>query len=378
MAFATREDVMSVVERIISVLWYRLLSVTLPLIEKETKKPWEHPQPFNRMTYQDALARWGSDKPDLRYSWEISRTEDVLRTDLISKITPLSSPVVDVMKARVSDDPSVARKFVGDFMDSSASTDYNNNPHGAPGIFIFDSAKPLQGLQPFGFEAADAITERLQLQDGDIVLLQARPDEPFSGGVTMMGNLRRDLFKAAVTAGLVDPPRGWSMLWVTDFPLFSPVNENEPGQGGAAGLASTHHPFTSPKTAADVDLLLTDATKAVGDHYDLVINGVEIGGGSRRIHHHKVQEFVLKDVLKVEPERMEDFSHLLEALRAGCPPHAGFAFGFDRLMALITEQDSVRDVIAFPKMGSGEDPMVKAPAPLSEETLRTYHLNMRD
>jgi aspartyl-tRNA synthetase len=166
---------------------------------------------------------------------------------------------------------------------------------------------------------------------------------------------------------------------VVDFPLFSPSSDSEPGQGGAAGISSTHHPFTAPKTAADVDLLLTDPTKSVADHYDLVVNGVELGGGSRRIHDAAVQEFILRDILQMRPERLADFSHLLDALRAGCPPHAGLALGFDRLVAVMLGKESVRDVIAFPKTGKGgDDAMVKAPSLMTEEALETYQLRLRD
>lgn len=172
-------------------------------------------------------------------------------------------------------------------------------------------------------------------------------------------------------------------LWVTDFPLFKPPDFSESGQGGNAGLASTHHPFTSPKTPEDIDLLLTDPTKAVGDHYDLVINGEEIGGGSRRIHHAAMQELVFRDVLKMNDERIAEFSHLLQALRAGCAPHASIALGFDRLIAMIRsskdkKKRSLRDVIAFPKSSKGEDLMMNSPSPMSEEVLKTYHLELRD
>lgn len=324
------------------------------------------------------MSKWGSDKPDRRYGSEISRVDNLVPKDLVDKITPCKDPIVEIMKLHIGHGPSAARKFVSEFLDSPTGADYTNNPDGAPGVFIFDSRQPLEGLHSFGFEAADAVTKQFELEDGDVVLLQARKNEPFSGGSTMMGNLRRDLHKAAVAAGLVEALKGWSMLWVTDFPLFSPVSDSEPGQGGAAGLVSTHHPFTAPRTAEDVDLLLTDPTKAIADHYDLVINGVEIGGGSQRIHNHKIQEFILRDVLKMKPERVADFSHLLEALRAGCPPHAGIALGFDRLIALMLGRETIRDVIAFPKTGRGEDAIVKSPSRLSDETLETYHLKLRD
>lgn len=193
-----------------------------------------------------------------------------------------------------------------------------------------------------------------------------------------MGNLRLALHKAAVKHGYIDAPTGFAFTWINDFPLFSPSNDAEPGQGGAAGLSATHHPFTSPKTAEDVDLLLTDPLKVRADHYDLVVNGVELGGGSRRIHSAEMQELVMREVLQMSDERMKDFAHLIEVLRAGCPPHAGLALGFDRLVAVMMGKESVRDVIAFPKSGRGEDMLVKSPTKMTEGQLETYHLKLRE
>lgn len=228
------------------------------------------------------------------------------------------------------------------------------------------------------FEAAEQVEELLDPDHGDLIIIQARLNEPFSGGSTPIGDLRRALHTAAVSTGFKAGPTGFDFVWVVDFPLFSPSSDTEPGQGGAAGISSTHHLFIAPKTAADVDLLLTDPTQAVADHYDLVVNGVEHGGGSRRIHDAAVQEFIHHDILKMRPERLADFKHLLDALRAGCPPHAGLALGFDRLVAVMLGKESVRDVIAFPETGkAGDDAMVRAPSPMTEEALQTYHLQLR-
>jgi len=126
-----------------------------------------------------------------------------------------------------------------------------------------------------------------------------------------------------------------------------------------------------------VDLLLSDPSAVTAEHYDIVVNGVELGGGSRRIHDAKVQEYVLRDVLKMSDERLQDFKHLINVLNAGCPPHAGLALGFDRLIAVMMDKESVRDVIAFPKSGKGEDMLVKAPNAVTKEQLETYHLQLK-
>lgn len=365
MAFATGEDVMQVIESVTKRLWSELLGTS------------DVPAKFDRMAYEQAMSKYGSDKPDLRLGSEIRRIEYMLPQDLIMKIGPLNEPIVEVMKIPIAEEPADTIKFVNAFMDSPEAQPFIQNPNGQPGIFIFDSRKPLQGLQPFGFEAAEQLEETLELEDGDLVVIQARENAPFSGGSTMIGNLRLALHKAAVKQGFLPPPEGFAFTWITDFPLFSPVEEGEPGQGGSAGISSTHHPFTAPKTPEDIDLLLENPLLAKADHYDLVVNGVELGGGSRRIHSAAMQEYVMREVLKMSETRMKDFAHLIEMLRAGCPPHAGMALGFDRLIALMLGRESVRDVIPFPKSGRGEDLLVKSPKAMTEEQLETYHLQVK-
>ncbi|KAL5342806.1 tRNA synthetases class II-domain-containing protein [Aspergillus crustosus] len=368
MSFATSEDVMRVVEGIVRRLWSSLMDTQAPI------------ESFKRLSYQDAMGRYGSDKPDTRYGMEIHKIDHLLPVDLVSKITPLTAPIVEIFKVEGNDnDPRATFEFISGFLDSPAGAPFNKNPEGAPGVFVYDAKKPLCGLQPFGFQAAGFVEDLLEPNHGDLLIIQARQAAPFAGGSTPLGDLRRAVHSAAVATGFKPAPTGFDFLWVIDFPLFSPSSESEPGQGGSAGISSTHHPFTAPKHAEDVDLLLTDPTKVVADHYDLVVNGVELGGGSRRIHDAAVQEFVLRDVLQMPPERLTEFSHLLEALRAGCPPHAGLALGFDRLVAVMLGKESVRDVIAFPKTGKlGEDPMVNAPSQVTEEALKTYHLRLID
>ncbi len=364
----------------------------MPTVERLIKKTWkrqleiELPRPFPRSTYEQAMSKYGSDKPDLRIPIKpFARIDYLLPANLISMITPLKHPIVEAMVIPLNHPPSEIRNFIGNFLDSVDGKQFLENPNGGPGVFIYDSSQPLQGLSAFGFEAVEHIEKEMDLHDGHLIVLQARPDAPLTGGSTTLGGLRTAIYNAAVSQELLDPP-SWTdfqPLWVTDFPLFSQSDASEPGQGGNAGFASTHHPFTSPKTAADVDLLFIDPTKAIGDHYDLVINGEEIGGGSRRIHHAEMQELVFREILKMDDTRIAEFSHLLEALRTGCPPHAGIALGFDRLVAMIHssrshKKTSLRDVIAFPKSSKGEDLMVKSPGRMSEETLEMYHLEIRD
>jgi aspartyl-tRNA synthetase len=287
---------------------------------------------------------------------------------------------VDAFKIPISSDPKTTRKFVSSFLDSPQGKPYLDNPNGQPGIFIGDHSQPMQGLGPLGYNYVMEGPEQLQIEHGDLLVLQARPNALLSGGSTALGNLRLALYKAAIAQELIDPPAAddYRFLWITDFPLFTPNNDSDPGQGGTAGFSSTHHPFTAPKTPEDVELLLTDPPFATAAHYDIVLNGVELGGGSRRIHNAAVQEFIFRDVLKMKTERIEDFRHLLNVLGSGCPPHAGIALGWDRLMAVMRGKESVRDVIAFPKSGRGEDGLVMSPNRVTEEQWDTYHLRVKE
>ncbi|KAI5308752.1 hypothetical protein KEM55_004957 [Ascosphaera atra] len=375
MAFATGEDVMQVMERAVRQVWNN----TMPMNISE--------KAFPRLTYEQAMSRYGSDKPDRRLGMQIHRVEHILPPDLIGKISDLENPIVECIKLSAPEDSDYPipqmNKFLTDFMGSQSGAPFLANPHGQPGTFIYDPSKPLSGLFAFGFEASSALEEELgELSPGDLIMLQARPNARFAGGSTMIGDLRRAVHRAAVQAGICKEPTRFDFLWVHQFPLFSPNETGEaeaaahPGQGGTAGFSATHHPFTAPMGVEDVAKLSTDPASAVADHYDLVVNGVELGGGSRRIHNAAMQEFVFRDILKMPEERIKDFEHLLEALRAGCPPHAGMAIGFDRLIAVMLGRDSVRDVIAFPKSGKGEDTMVKSPSEMTPKMLETYGLQM--
>ena len=364
---------MGLVEDLIRRICWRFIEVPLQI-------------PFPRMTYRQAMSEYGSDKPDLRIPIQpFSRIDHLLPDDFIGKISPHTKPIVEAMIVPTKAPTEVIRNFIHGFLDSRENKHFLDNPSGGPGIGIYDSGKPLQGLSALGFDAVSKLDGMFDFKDGHILIIQARENAPLSGGSTPLGELRNAIYKAlAGSYGLEQHDwKDFKPVWITDFPLFSPSNPSEPGQGGNAGLTSTHHPFTSPKSAEDVDLLLTDPSQVIGDHYDLVINGEEIGGGSRRIHQAEMQEFVMRDILKMDDERVAEFSHLLKALRAGCPPHAGIALGFDRLVAMVHagrtgKKTTLRDVIAFPKSGKGDDLMMKSPGPVTEDVLKTYHLKLRE
>jgi aspartyl-tRNA synthetase len=233
-------------------------------------------------------------------------------------LTSIQDPIVEAFKFRLKGSAEEVNAFIRRFLDSPDAEAFIKNADGPPGVCIYDVRKPMEGLQIFGFEGAQNLKDHFEhipklksnkkkevyevatsFDEGDVLIIQARENLPHSGGSTMLGKLRIALYKAAVAEGLVESDPRHHFLWVTDFPMFTLDNGVDPGQGGSAGFSATHHPFTAPKTAEDVDLLLTNPLKAKADHYDLVVNGVELGGGSRRIHNSEMQKFIMKEILKV-------------------------------------------------------------------------------
>ncbi|OLL21833.1 Aspartate--tRNA ligase, mitochondrial [Neolecta irregularis DAH-3] len=357
MAFVTPQIIQNVVEDIIKMIFSAIKGMQFP-----------RDKPFKRLTYRQAISTYGSDKPDLR--------NPLLIKDISNQVMPTDhNPVIEAIVLKNGGTLSNALRTSTCEL---CSTKQGSRPVTSRinELNLKDWIEGNPCLKGCRVENVDHLNSILGLEIGDLVIVHHRP-HCTSGGTTPLGKARELFYEQAVKYNLLPPskPNDFQFLWIYDFPLFTPVS-NEPGQGGKAGLASTHHPFTAPKLD-DIHLLQLYPNRVRAEHYDLVVNGIELGGGSIRIHNPELQKFVLKDVLKIPVGKLQTFDHLLSVLASGCPPHGGIALGFDRLCALLAGTDSIRDVIAFPKSGSGADLMVGSPSEVDRQTLKeTYRIGV--
>ena len=318
--------------------------------------------PFPRMTWTEAMTRYGSDKPDLRIEAELVDIADAVRHMEFKVFSgPANDPDARVAALRVPGGAGLSRKQLDDYAAHAAR-------FGAKGLAwlkVTEAAKGLDGINSpiakFLDEATLAtILQKTGARDGDALLFGAGEWTTVSA---FMGALR---LKVAQDRGLV--VKGWKPLWVTDFPMF----EYDEGEQRYVAL---HHPFTAPKVD-DAEALSADPAHAVSRGYDMVLNGAEIGGGSIRIHRPDMQSAVFRLLGIGEVEARAKFGFLLDALKMGAPPHGGIAFGIDRLAMLIGGTDAIRDVIAFPKTTSAQDLMTDAPSPIDAKQLAELHVQV--
>ena len=325
--------------------------------------------PFPIMTWDEAMARFGSDKPDLRVKLEFTELTDVMK-DVEFKVFNSVANMAGgrIVGLRIPGGAELTRKEIDDYTQFVGI-------YGAKGlayIKVNDVAQGRDGLQsPIVKNIHDAalaeIIKRTGAQNGDIIFFGADKAKVVNDAI---GALRVKLGQSefAKARGLFEA--GWKPLWVIDFPMFEYDEEED-------RYTAAHHPFTSPKDGHE-DLLETHPEKAYAKAYDMVLNGWEVGGGSVRIHRAEVQSKVFS-ALKIGPEEAkEKFGFLLEALQYGAPPHGGLAFGLDRMITLMTGAESIRDVIAFPKTQRAQDLLVQAPSPVDEKQLRELHIRLRN
>ncbi len=342
MSFVTRADVIEVAEDLVQRLWREIAGYELA-------------RPIPRMTYADAMARFGSDKPDLRFGSEL--------VDLTSYFAGSGFRVFQAQHVGAVVMPGGAgqsRKELDGWQDWARS-------RGARGLayVLLGSDGSVSDAGPVARHLSDEERSGLPGETG------ARPGDCvfFAAGTpaaarSLLGAARLEI---GGRCGLIDP-RAWAFTWVVDAPMFERAGEGGAGCGGGAGCeggwTAVHHPFTAPLPEW-ADKFAAEPAGALADAYDLVCNGTEIGGGSIRIHRPAVQQLVFDVIGLSRDETRSQFGFLLDALRFGPPPHGGIAFGWDRMLMLLTGRESIRDVIAFPKAASGSDPLTGAPTPIT-------------
>ncbi|MCG5501435.1 aspartate--tRNA ligase [Ectothiorhodospira lacustris] len=349
-SFMDEEAIMTLMEEMVRELFAQVLEVPLPT-------------PFQRMTYAEAMHRYGSDKPDLRIPLELVDLTDVMAEVEFKVFSgPAKDPNGRVAALRLPKGGEVSRKEIDDY------TGFVGR-YGAKGlayIKVNDINAGREGLQSpiLKFLPDTVVVEilnRTGAEDGDLIFFGADKARVVNEA---LGALR---VKLGHDRGLV--ARGWRPLWVVDFPMF----EQDEKEGRWAAL---HHPFTAPRTD-DPAALSENPGQLVSRAYDMVLNGTEVGGGSVRIHNMAMQQAVFGLLGIGEDEAREKFGFLLDALKYGCPPHGGIAFGLDRLVMLMTGAQSIRDVMAFPKTQTAACPLTQAPAPVSEAQLRELGIRLR-
>jgi len=350
MSFMDEDEIMDLMEGMIRELFDTALKIKLP-------------DPFPRMSYQEAMRRFGSDRPDLRCPLELIDIADLMDgVEFKVFAGPAKDPKGRVVAMRVPQGGQLSRKEIDEYTKFVGI-------YGARGLAyvkVNDVAQGREGLQSpilkfLPDAAVSGIIERTAAENGDLIFFGADRATTVNEAI---GALR---VKLGHDLGLMSGD--WQPLWVVDFPMFE-------WDEGEARWQALHHPFTAPK-AEHVDLLDSAPGDCLSRAYDMVINGTEVGGGSIRIHREAIQQQVFQLLGIDETEAQEKFGFLLTALKYGCPPHGGLAFGLDRLIMLMSGAGSIREVMAFPKTQSASCLLTQAPSDVSQGQLRELHLRVR-
>lgn len=341
-SFLTAEEIQTLTEGMIAKVMKEVKGIEVSL-------------PFPRMTYDEAMNRYGSDKPDTRFAMELVDLSEVVK-DLDFKVFQMALQNGGVVKALNA--KGAADKYSRKDMDNLAQY---VSQFGAKGLaWLKVEADGLKGpIAKFLGDATESIIQATNAEVGDLLMFGA---DTFEVVCASLGAVRSKLGKEL---GLIDESK-FNFLWVVDWPQFEYDQE-------AGRYVSAHHPFTLPK-ASDIELLATDPAKVHAEAYDIVLNGYELGGGSLRIYQKEVQEQMFETLGFSRREMQEQFGFLLDALDYGFPPHGGIALGLDRFVMLLAGEDNIREVIAFPKNGRAVDPMSQAPSTVSP--LQLFELNI--
>jgi aspartyl-tRNA synthetase len=349
MSFIDREDMYKLIEGILKRTWKETLGVDIPT-------------PFPRMSYQEAMDRFGIDKPDTRFAMEIHDFTPLFKNSAFKVFNGAANTPGSVVRA-------INAKGLADLTQGELTNlETIAKSQGAKGL-AFIKVEAGEWKSPitkfFSEEEKAALKTALKIEDGDIIFFAAAPWEQASN---VLGRIRLEsaaLLKAKGRLSL--PTDQYNFLWVIEFPLMLWDEEEK-------RYISAHHPFTAP-VKEDEPLLATDPAKVRGQHYDIVLNGVELGGGSIRIHNPAVQKRVFEEILKIPQDLVESrFGYMLKAFSYGAPPHGGIALGFDRVVAMLAGRSSIRDILAFPKNQNGRDLMADCPSPVTAKQLRDLRI----
>ena len=343
LSFVDIDDVIDVNERLLAKLWKEILGVEIKT-------------PFKRMTWQEAMDRFGSDKPDTRFSFELKDISDVVKDCGFSVFTSALENGGSVRGINANGQGSMPRKKIDALVEFAKG-------YGAKGLAYLaineDGTYKSSFAKFMTEEELAAIVERMEGKPGDLLLFAADKNKIV---YAVLGALRCEI---ADKLGLLDKDT-YNFLWITEFPLFEYSDEEE-------RYVAMHHPFTMPMEE-DLDLVETDPGKARAKAYDIVLNGTELGGGSVRIHQDDIQEMMFRALGFTTEEAYEKFGFLLNAFKYGVPPHAGLAFGLDRLIMHMAKEDNIRDVIAFPKVKDASCLLTDAPNVVDQKQLDELYI----
>jgi aspartyl-tRNA synthetase len=351
MSFIDREDIYALIEGLLKRVWKTALNIDVPT-------------PFKRITFEEALNRWGIDKPDMRFAMELVDFTEEFKA---STFKVFSGAIANGGVVKALNAKGMAGATQGQI---ETMTEYAKS-FGAKGLAFIkvENGEWKSPIVKFFSDAEKAaLTTKLKIEEGDLILFAA---DQWLNACEILGKIRLYCADVLKSQGkLTIPADQFNFLWVIEFPLLGFDREQN-------RWYSSHHPFTAPVTE-DIPLLKTDPKRVRGQHYDVVVNGVELGGGSIRIHQPDVQKTIFEELLAIPPEETKlRFGYMLDAFRYGAPPHGGIALGFDRLIAILCGTSSIRDVIAFPKTAKGTCLMTSSPSTVSPKQLRELYLEVK-